>query len=588
MNGSPARAQALSVLRWTWPLLLVVAVFVTVGRIGFSPTDEGLIQAESWSLLHGAVPHVDIVSPRPLGSAYLHVIDILLPTPLVGTSRFLALGEIAASTLLLACLAFRAGWPRWSVARCLLCATAILVNIHTFPVTAWHTIDGVFLVSSGFVLLALGLARRKALLVDGGMVALGAAVLVKQSFLPAIVIGLLWIALDARGSGAVPYRRLLRGLLASSVPGVLYLAVLGVGGGLGEARLQLSAGSDDLGIALGHAFDKSADTASVTLLVAGGALVALTVLWRTGRRTSVGVDGRQAVLDVALRIVVTGCVVGVIVGPRLELAGTWGIELLFLLLLVVVARWVAGHGLDGIALLTAAVAMMAMLSWGYPVPDLVAGSIALVILDRTWRDAPSVRVSSRAALVATNIAALAAFGLVAVVVRDERTHNAYRQRRGVEPEVDLGTIDGDFDGITSNAGVARYLRQIRDCVKHHPAARVAVLPDNAIVYPVFGLDNPFPSSWMYTREVVGSTQPFIDTARRLSSEGDYLVLFETVPAQSAAFVHIPRHVREGKSFWFYGDPLGEQIRDNLHGTPITCGSFVGVYSPPSVSNQGPA
>src|SRR6266446_7915359 len=39
-----------------WPPALVASVYLAVGRLGFYPTDEGLIQAWSYRILNGQVP----------------------------------------------------------------------------------------------------------------------------------------------------------------------------------------------------------------------------------------------------------------------------------------------------------------------------------------------------------------------------------------------------------------------------------------------------------------------------------------------------------------------------------------------------
>src|SRR5205823_6618447 len=75
--------------------VMVAAVYATVGRLGFYPTDEGLLQAYTYRILHGQVPHRDFISPRPLGSALLHIVDFAVPGPLFEVSRVIALCEYA-------------------------------------------------------------------------------------------------------------------------------------------------------------------------------------------------------------------------------------------------------------------------------------------------------------------------------------------------------------------------------------------------------------------------------------------------------------------------------------------------------------
>jgi len=65
-------------------------------RTGFNPTDEGLLLAQAQRLLAGQLPHLDFVTPRPGGAALLHIPELLAPTPLLLTSRVVALVEMMA------------------------------------------------------------------------------------------------------------------------------------------------------------------------------------------------------------------------------------------------------------------------------------------------------------------------------------------------------------------------------------------------------------------------------------------------------------------------------------------------------------
>src|SRR5918912_610006 len=46
--------------------------------LGFNPTDDGFILAYSRRLLDGQVPHRDFISIRPVGSSYLHLIEVVI------------------------------------------------------------------------------------------------------------------------------------------------------------------------------------------------------------------------------------------------------------------------------------------------------------------------------------------------------------------------------------------------------------------------------------------------------------------------------------------------------------------------------
>ncbi len=72
-QGGQARAGGRrGVLPLLWPVALCLAIYASSGSLGFNPSDEGLVLAQARRVVQGGTPHIDIVSPRPLGSALLH------------------------------------------------------------------------------------------------------------------------------------------------------------------------------------------------------------------------------------------------------------------------------------------------------------------------------------------------------------------------------------------------------------------------------------------------------------------------------------------------------------------------------------
>jgi hypothetical protein len=375
-------------------------------------------------------------------------------------------------------------------------------------------------------------------------------------------------------------RRVVRGAAFAAIPALAYTVMLALAGGLGRAWLQLRSGGDNVVEMLSEQVDLTVDEIDVWFALALAGVVALVIVDRVRARRTDDADGAMDAASLAARAVVTVSLVALLVTGRLELLGVWGSLVLVLLLAVIAWGALAGRGIDGIALLVAAIGAMSMLSWGYAVPDLVAGSMALVLVDRLWRGAPvPERAQARLLAVGATAAATVVLVTLAVIVHDQRTNDVYRHPEGAALTVDLGRIDDDFAGIRSNENVARYLRQVQACLDEYPASRVAILPDNAMLSPVLDLENPLPSDWLFLDEQADSGGVVVDAARRLDQEGDYLVLFETVPAHAVAYEPVPARVPVDADFYFYGD-LGGKIRDALTGTPVTCGSFVGVHSPP--------
>ena len=81
-----------------------------------------------------------------------------MPLPLLQASRLVAAIEVVAYTLAFAALAFRRPVTRWNPVQIAAASAAVFVNLHSFPLMAWHTIDGLFLVALG---LGLPAARAR-------------------------------------------------------------------------------------------------------------------------------------------------------------------------------------------------------------------------------------------------------------------------------------------------------------------------------------------------------------------------------------------------------------------------------------------
>ena len=116
-------------------LALVGAVYV-FAPIGFNPTDDGLIVAQSARLLDGASPHLQVISPRPLGSPILHTVDVLLPTPLLYTSRAIAVLEFMVIAGLSVLLLRRTRLSRWGPAEAGLTLVPFSSIFVRFPCSA--------------------------------------------------------------------------------------------------------------------------------------------------------------------------------------------------------------------------------------------------------------------------------------------------------------------------------------------------------------------------------------------------------------------------------------------------------------------
>lgn len=579
-----ARISVAEGFRAAWPLGVAAAAVWSTGRYGFSPTDDEFVLAGSWRLLQGEVPHKDFVSARPVGASILHLIDFVLPGPLFLDGRFTTALEFVLTAAALLVLAVRGiGVHRGGSLRRTACvamgtAAVTLMNLHDFPLTPWHTVDGLACSAVGWFLVDDGLALGRPGRRRFGLFLAGFAAICKQSFAPVPLIALCMLVL--RSGELRPTWRSPRGLVGDAAALVLapvgYFVWVGAAGGLRDAVVQLTASPPVWGretiIEPWHAL-----LADPTAILWGTAFVAAVGLWALSRNS----DQRKAesvtlASAVVISIALVGTLLGVtlsepigagiipFVGPGLEVPLESSPLLWWMCLILVVVDAAKTRRIFTPAVATCALAWMASLSWGYALPVLLQGSLVANSLILTWgrtavpamlsgnQNRHRSRMRQAAPVVLTALVAIAS----SAFVLSERATHEYRDAPRAELTADLGSAAPGGRGIRTSAATVAYMRGLSKCVGEHPATWTAILPDTAAAYPLLHLHNPFPSDWMLPQELVGDADArILATAQDLDHSGDYLVLFQD------------------------DDPLIDAIKSRLTGKAVQCGTLTGRWEP---------
>ena len=550
-----------------WPPALVAAVYVAVGRLGFYPTDEGLVEAWTYRILHGEVPHRDFVSPLPLGSALLHIVDFLIPGPLFEVARVIALCEYVAYALLFAWLIYAVAPHRWGLAMAAGAAGSMLVNLNVFPIMTWYTVDGLLCIAAGFVLIQQGEARGSRLMTSIGFVVVGLAALTKQSFVPAPAFAWLLLLDRLRAvSWSSRIATLVRTGVLAALPSLIFIAVISALGGFHELTTQLLGTGFVYGRPLAAAWAPWHDLKTLAPAVAAAGF--LTAFLR-----------RVGWLGLGSRIALTTVVAAVPFISELGAHGSdWAVHLFWMTATVWVVNTIATRAFDAIGPTLLGCAWMSSLSYGYAVPDLVAGSLALYMLYRAWSGyAFSWRPMFNLAPAVAAVLVLATTGWLFDMARSQ---DVYRDRPASQLTVGLSAVSPAFGDIRTNPQTAEYLSEMARCVKRYPARYVAILPENAAMYPALSLNDPFPVDWIWSEAIHGSETRILATTDQLNREGDYLVMFQTIGEPGVVNgPSLPPATLESQVL--PSTDLPSQIYARLNGTRTTCGTFLVVYAPPT-------
>ena len=197
--------------------------------MGFNPTDDGFTLAYSRRILDGQIPHLDFITIRPFLSPVLHMPEAAWAGDhMLMASRLVVWVQFACIAWIWARMINRMhGRPLGSPACFAAAVICLAFSANTWPIMAWHTVDGLFLASLGLAICTGERERLKA----AGYALIASAYLCKQSFLFAAPLALVILG-DWRKT---------RNWLAILAPGAVYLVYLRLTGALDDAMIQFNA-----------------------------------------------------------------------------------------------------------------------------------------------------------------------------------------------------------------------------------------------------------------------------------------------------------------------------------------------------------
>jgi hypothetical protein len=448
-------------------ILLPVVVHLLFSPLGFSPTDDGFTLAYARRWLDGQVPHRDFIIIRPAFSPLLHTPEVLLggeATYLL--SRLVACFQFALIAWLWALMILhhsRVAFP--AVITASLVSIIFMLSAHTFPLMAWHTIDGLTFVSAGLAARFL-LPRRWR---PFAYLLVGTSAICKQSFL--LTAPLLILALSDW--------RDFRCWAAAALPGLLYAVYLWLNGALEAGVQQLS---------------------SQTGLVQTGLASYLTPEVLLGVLLGAVVTRQAAYRQIPFRLTTSVFTVLLLIGAASLISTVFSFMLFGFLVgfALVQRRQHRSSPFVSLALSALVTAWSASLSLGYNTPVLVSGPLAAVFLVyvgtqyQSWMH-PRLLVGASMALAV----------MVGAAFVSARLHAIYRDQPASQLTYDLGGIVPGMAGIRTNANTFTWLADLQQAVKTAASSglRYAIIPDVAGWWVKSSQSNPLPIDWVLNVEL---------------------------------------------------------------------------------------
>ena len=482
--------------------------------MGFTPTDEGFTLAYSRRLLDGQLPHRDFIIIRPFFSPLMHVPFVYFGGGYTfWISRLFVWVELACISWLWVSIINRMMKTPLSPAQKFLVAMiSFAATTHTKHLTAWHTIDGLFLSAIGLALCTKAGQKHKL----PGYLLLGLAPLCKQNFIFMIPLSLI-ILKDWKQ---------VRYWIAALVPGLGYLGYLLLAHAFFDALVQLTSRTEFLEAGVLQYLSKR---------VAVSFVVGYVSLWLILGRSFKSGTARKWI---AILLLFCGPLLGtaaslwfgILQGTAFGLFGILAGATVYLL-----TSNYTPENWKPVTLLVIATTWTASISGGYNTPALMAGPVLVTLIAFVF----SLHRQNRALLYSLIIFSL----LIVFSFGVARTRYIYRDQPATQLTRSLAEVLPGGKHIYTNPNTFAFMQDLDGAVEFVEAEHkhYAILPDVAAYWVKAPQQNPLPAVWPHAEEL--SNQVLMDRFINAleANRADTILILQKVEAKelSKGFVPLP-------------------------------------------------
>lgn len=499
---------------WAWLIFtLLTGILIAInfaGSEGLNPTDDGVILAQSWRILQGEIPHIDFISIRPVGSGVLHTIHFLFPWPIEITARYFVLFQffiIAFSWVQLFRLKSRFKHDLPLTYQLSILLIAWMFGAYNYNLFSWTTIDALFWSSLGFYFSERSFhIRRSWVTLLPGVFAFSMAALSRQTFVLIFLAGMVWIIWRSYQTKKIKHA--LIAIAGGLIPFYAYAILIATNDAGNAIITQLIGRSDFYNTAIQTFWDrfKSSEILWVNLFIIG-----ISLFGGIAKYTSNKVRAFFASLP-ALRMVFileTGLVLYFLfrsityfsshtLDPYLPPFLAFWVLLDMLLLHISIQENKFRNCFP--AWMALFIAWVSAISYGCNTPVFSFGILTTAIMWlhlKKYQDALLLKQNWLRIV----LPALALI-LTIIVVKSHSEVN-YRDLGKSQHTHYLNEINPDYGRISTNNNTFQYFQEVDSLIKDFQSKKLvfAFLPDNAIIYPIYQINNPLPLDWAQTGEM---------------------------------------------------------------------------------------
>ena len=531
------------IISYIFCLALIVVVFRISnypGNEGFNPSDDGVVLAQSYRIIHGEVPHRDFISIRPVFSGVLHSLHFISPLPLFDSARWFVIFQFIVIAFSAASVLPRLLQASYSVAGEIavffILFTLSILNYNLFP---WTTIDAVFWSAlSLWFLYSVKNFDSKAFL---GVFMLVLAALSRQTFvLPALVLSMFFL---------IQYFwkfRLPRGIFVVALawlPAVLYAAMLVVTGAGAEFITQMTGRTEFVETGLIQYAVRWVKSPAVAVHAIMLLMFLASLFIRNRKNPMIAFLIRRSGLLTSLMLFWVTAIIAIHFLRSDFQIYLLPFELFFVLIDLIMLAWIVkkpDYPTLGFAFFTLLIAYTSSITLGDNSPIFACGllmagvlSISRWLMAATLVRLPTVRLAS--AFLLTSALVIIVLGFYS-----QRKIN-YRDLPANDLHYQLSTVNPQFGSVMTNSRTGAYYADLHKIYTSLPGAanHTMVLPHNAAFYPLLQTRNPLPLDWMQPAEYCGSEKRVMQSLTDVCSRSGYYFIVDKYDVKKIHTSEIP-------------------------------------------------
>ena len=536
--------------------IILAVTFVLDGYInkeGFNPSDDGVVIAQSYRIINGEIPHKDFISIRPVFSGIMHSIHFFSPFPLVVSGRIFTLIEYYAYSVIwvyLLMIMFMKGTRKEYFHVFLpLIFVSFFLNLNTYHLYPWTTIDGILFSILGFFFYFKGKSKNKylwkSILFSIALFSVSLGSLSKQSFIfPAALLYVL-IILDLfreKKYGLIPLI-----ILAGATPYLAYLAFLFANNIIPEFVRQMSGRTEFFKTAVIRYAISFLRSKILILHILTLAIVIFDIYsvknkfsLHTGLKKLITFNNNKF----TIAVISTYLSALIFLSFRFILHNDYHslpFEFLWIFLIILLLSYyknVLSKDQVLLCITGIIIAWSASISLGANSPVYTSGimvSASIMLIYNYFKHAGIFPLHSKLRFIVYVSILVMMHGFYFAAIYGQTKYN-YRELASKHLKMELKDMFPEFGNIVTNHNTYNYYNDFVDVYNEFDLQnRFVLLPNNAIIYPLLKSRNPFPLDWMQGAEFIGSEEKLNNMVLNVLETKDVYLIIDKFDSKEMAY-----------------------------------------------------